>query len=96
MPTTDSKVDTKMLEKVHNLVRLAASGDTEEARTAAMQATRLMKEHELVLVPRSEIERVEKAIRGHAELARQQEAQTTQKMMIAGLAGLFLSKQLKF
>jgi hypothetical protein len=95
MPTTVT-TDTKVLEKVHNLVKLAASGDSEEARTAAVQATKLMKEHELVLVPRAEIERVEKMIAGHAALARQQEAQTTQKMMIAGLAGLFLSKQLKF
>jgi hypothetical protein len=90
MPTTVT-TDTKVLEKVHNLVKLAASGDT-----AAVQATKLMKEHELVLVPRAEIERVEKMIAGHAALARQQQEQTTQKMMIAGLAGLFLSKQLKF
>jgi hypothetical protein len=95
MPTTVT-TDTKVLEKVHNLVKLAASGDSEEARTAAVQATKLMKEHELVLVPRAEIERVEKMIAGHAALARQQQEQTTQKMMIAGLAGLFLSKQLKF
>jgi hypothetical protein len=51
MPTTVT-TDTKVLEKVHNLVKLAASGDT-----AAAQATKLMKEHELVLVPRPEIMR---------------------------------------
>jgi hypothetical protein len=55
-----------------------------------------MKQHELVLVPKTEIDRVERMIAGHAALAKQQQAETTQKMMIAGLAGLFLSKQLKF
>jgi hypothetical protein len=92
MPT----IDTKVLEKVHNLVKLAASAEGEEARTAAVQATKLMKEHELVLIPRSEIERVEKAIEGARALARQQQNEGMQKMLIGGAVGLFLAKQLKF
>jgi hypothetical protein len=91
MPTTD----TKVLEKVHNLVKLAASGDTEEARTAAVQATRMMKEHELVLVPRSEIERVEKMVQGAQQLARETRQDGTQKMLIGGIVGMLLGKQLK-
>jgi len=92
MATTDAKV----LEKVHNLVKLAASGDTEEARTAAVQATKLMKEHELVLVPKTEIDRVQKMVEGAQALARQHAAEATQKMLIGGVVGLLLSKQLKF
>lgn len=91
-----STADTKVLEKVHNLVKLAASGDNEEARTAAVQATRLMKEHELVLVPKSEIDRVQKMIDGAQALAREHKADTSQKMLLAGIAGVLLSKQLKF
>lgn len=93
---TEKTADVKVLEKVHNLVKLAASGDTEEARTAAVQATKLMKEHELVLVPRSELERVQKAINGSQELAKRAKEEATQKMLIGGAIGLFLSKQLKF
>ncbi len=92
MPTTD----TKVLEKVHNLVKLAAGGDTEEARTAAVQATKMMKEHELVLVPKSEIDRVQKMVEGAQALAREHKTEATQKMLIGGLVGLLLSKQLKF
>lgn len=92
MPTTD----TKVLEKVHNLVKLAASGDTEEARTAAMQATKLMKEHELVLVPKHEIDRVQRMVEGAQALAREQKSDGQQKMLIGGIVGMLLGKQLKF
>jgi hypothetical protein len=83
----------EVLEKVQKLVRLAASDNEEEARTAAMQATRLMKEHELVLVPRSEIERIEKVIGDARELATTSKGEATQKMMIGALAGFFFAKK---
>ena len=92
MPTAD----TKVLERVHNLVKLAAGGDTEEARTAAVQATKLMKEHELVLVPKSEIDRVQKMVDGAHQLAREQKNDSQQKMLIGGIVGMLLGKQLKF
>ncbi len=89
--------DRDTLEKVQKLVRLAASGDSEEARTAAMQATRLMKEHELVLVPRSEIERIEKMVDGARQLAEAQKSEKMQNMAIGAFAGfLFGSKGGKF
>jgi Protein of unknown function (DUF2786) len=92
MPTTDIKT----LEKVQKLIKLAASDNEEEARTAAVQATALMREHELVLVPRAEIERVEKIVEGARQLAVSQKQEGIQKMLIGGLAGLVLAKQLKF
>jgi hypothetical protein len=92
MPTTD----TKVLEKVHNLIKLAAGAEGEEARTAAVQATKLMKEHELVLVPKTEIDRVQKMVEGTQALAKAQKQEGMQKILIGGLAGLVLAKQLKF
>ena len=93
MPT-----DNKVLEKVRKLVLLANDGgeDSEESRTAAVQVTKLMKEHELVLIPKAEIDRVQKLIGDAQALARTQKADATQKMLIGGIAGLLLSKQLKF
>lgn len=88
--------DVKVLEKVASLVRLAnGAPDTEEARTAAVQAMQLMKEHELVLVPKSELERVQKVVEGANALARQVKEEGTQKMVLGAMAGLFLGKSLK-
>lgn len=81
------------LEKVQKLIRLATSDNEEEARSAAIQATRLMKEHELVLVPRSEIERIEKVIGEAQSLAASSKQESMQKMMLGALAGyLFAGK----
>jgi len=88
--------DAKVLQKVHDLVKLAASGDTEEARNAAVSATKLMKEHELVLVPKAEIQRVEKMVEGAQALAKQYKDEKMQNMLVGGVVGLLLSKQLKF
>src|SRR5271167_2482072 len=98
MPTTDkvNGSDPKVLETVGKLIALANGADEEEARTAAMQATKLMKQHELVLVPRAEIERVQKLVEGARALATTQKAETQQKMIIAGIAGMLLSKSFKF
>lgn len=91
--STDSKA---IVEKVQNLGKLALSKDeggqpTEEARTAAVKVIELMKENELVVVPRSEIKRM---IEGAAELetARQEK----QKNLVLGIAlGYFGGKSLK-
>lgn len=93
---TDTKVDAKVLQKVGDLVRLANSADEEEARTAAIQATKLMKEHELMLVPRSELERIKTMVSGANALAKQYKDEAQQKMLIGALAGLAAAKVLKF
>lgn len=58
-----------VVEKVMNLGKLALSEEngkqTEEARNAAVKALALMKEHDLVVIPRSE---VEKMVAGQREL----------------------------
>lgn len=60
----------EVVDKVMNLGKLALSKDTdgeqtEEARNAAVKALALMKEHDLVVIPRSE---VEKMVAGQREL----------------------------
>jgi hypothetical protein len=76
-----------ILDKVGKLVALAQSDNEEEARTAAMQATRLMKEHRLVVMPLSELERVQKSIGEATALAAKHQKDATQKMMLGALAG---------
>lgn len=90
---TSNKELTKVLDKVGKLVKLAQADDeSEESRTAAIQACGLMKEHELVLVPMSEIQRAQSMLAEARELARKSEGEVNQKMMIAGIAGMMLGK----
>lgn len=83
----------EVLETVGKLIALSHSDNGEEARTAAMKATRLMKEHKLVLVPQSEIDRIKKVIGDAQALATKQEGEATQKMMIGALAGFLIGKK---
>jgi hypothetical protein len=91
--STDSKA---IVEKVQNLGKLALSVDekgeaTEEARTAAVTVMRIIKENELVVVPRAEIQRM---VQGAAELEASKAA--AQKNLLMGVAlGYFGSKSLK-
>jgi len=80
-----------VLEKVGKLVALAQSDNEEEARTAAMQATRLMKEHKLVVVPLAEIERIKVMVGEANALAKKYEGEGTRKMMLGALAGYMLA-----
>ncbi len=82
-----------VLEKVGKLIRLSQSDNEEEARTAAMTATRLMSEHKLVCVPLAEIERVQKLIEGAQTLAKTAAAEGQQKMMLGAAIGFMLSKK---
>jgi len=82
-----------VIEKVMNLGKLALSKDgdgdsSEEARTAAVKAIQLMKEHNLVVIPREEFDRV---VAGQKELAAANEKANRNLMM--GLAiGFFGGK----
>jgi hypothetical protein len=80
-----------VLEKVGKLVALAQSDNEEEARTAAMQATRLMREHKLVVVPLAEIERIKVMVGEANALAKKYEGEGTRKMMLGALAGYMLA-----
>jgi hypothetical protein len=79
-----------VVEKVQKLVALAASADEDEARTAAMQAVRLMSEHELVCIPRSYVE----GVKDHVDAAiRDVRAKAEKDKMIWGVLGFLLSKK---
>jgi len=85
-----------IVEKVQKLGALALStGEdgkpTEEARTAAVTVMQMIKENELVVVPRSEIQRM---VQGAAELETSKQA--AQKNLLMGVAlGYFGGKAFK-
>ena len=89
MPT-----ESKTLQKAQKLVALANSAEEEEARTAAVQLARLMKEEELVLVPKSEIDRVNKVIGDATALAKQQQSEGMKKMMVGAVVGALILPKL--
>jgi hypothetical protein len=97
MPT-EEKTDKKTIDTVSKLIRLAndRDGDSEEARTAALTVTKMVKDHDLVLIPRAEFERIKTVIQGAHALAKTAQEGAQQKMLLAGLAGLMASKVLKF
>jgi hypothetical protein len=86
-----------VLEKVQKLCTLALSEEdgepTEEARTAAITATRLMKEHDLVIVPREQLEAAQKAINGATELRREAKKAKRDGMILGGVLGVMAGKQ---
>ena len=85
-----------VLKRVTALIQRAQSPtgeDDEEARTSAMQAARMLKDHQLVVVPKSEIERVEQAIRHAHEIAKKSKDEAQQKLIMGVLGGLMLGKK---
>jgi hypothetical protein len=94
MPTeTNTKTTTDIVERVQNLCRLAQNENENEARNAAMQAVRLMNEHDLAFVPKADLEKAMKAISGAQELAKQAKAESTKNMLLGGLIGAFVGKK---
>ncbi len=81
------------LERVGKLLALGRSGDTEEARTAAIKAVQLMKDYQLVLVPQAEIDRIKTVVGEATALAAKSESESTQKMVLSALAGFLLAKK---
>ena len=88
-------VENKVLETAQRLVALANSNEEEEARTAAVQLARLMREEELVLVPMSEIRRIAKVAGDAKALAKTQEGEAVKKMVMGGVLGVLLAKTMK-
>ena len=85
-----------VLKRVTALIQRAQSPtdeDDEEARSAAMQAARMLKEHQLVVVPKTEIERVEAAIRHAHDIAKKSKDEAQQKLIMGVLGGLMLGKK---
>jgi hypothetical protein len=96
---TKSKPDSgkQIIDRVQKLVNLAQSVEdgepTEEARTAAIQAVRLMNEHQLTVVPQVELENVQKVIAGAQAAMRKASSERTKNIAIGfGLSMLFGGK----
>jgi len=83
------------LQRVSDLIKLANDGDeeSEEARTAAVKAARLIKDNKLVLVPQSELERVERQIEGVRNALAKNDSDKTMHMAMAAVAGFFAAKR---
>lgn len=90
-----AKSDVEVLEKVVSLVALAQSEEdgepTEEARTAAVTVARMMKDNDLVIVARSELEAAHKAINGATALRKAAQKAERDKFLW-GIGGLLLGK----
>ena len=91
MPRMASQKEN-IVAKVMSTAKLALSEkegeNTEAARTAAMTAITLMKEHDLVVIPRSDLEKV---VEGRKEIAAAEEK--ANRNLLMGLAiGFFGGK----
>ena len=83
---------TSVLEKVKSLLNLATddASKEEEARTAALTLARLMRENDLVPVPKTEFEKIQSTVDGmKRELAVAKEQQNG--AMVKGAIGGFLA-----
>lgn len=98
-PTTEERrvtFDQKAQERLASLVKLANDDDeSEESRNAAIQVTRMMKDHKLVLVPQEQIDKVKKLVDGAEQLAKTHASQRNQDRIFGGILGILLAKQLK-
>lgn len=86
-----------VLEKAQGLMALALSEEngepTKEARNAGTALARLMKESDLVIVPREELEAAKKAISGATELRREAKKAKRDGMILGGVLGVMAGKQ---
>ena len=93
---SDEKVQVKkapIVEKVEKLVNLALDEDTEEARTAAMKAIKLIDEHKLTFITPEQLESARKAIEGARELAKRGSEERMQNILLGAALGYFGGKQ---
>lgn len=92
-----AKSEDTVLEKVEKLIALAQSEEdgkpTHEARTAAITVARLMKENDLVIVPRVQLEAAQKAIHGATELRKEAKKAKRDGMILGGVLGVMAGKQ---
>lgn len=87
-----SKAETKaVVEKAQALLRLAIDNpESDESRNAAVKVVQMMKEHDLVLMPKAEVEAIAKVVSGANELAQRVEKEKMQNILLGGALGFFL------
>lgn len=83
-----NKEPKDVVEKARALLKLAADDpDSEESRTAASKVVQLMKDNDLVLIPKSEVEKAMKSIGEATAIAKKAEAEKMQNMLLGGALG---------
>jgi hypothetical protein len=86
-PGSSDPSDPKTLRTMQSLMRLAQSGDTEEARNAAVKLALMCRQHEFALVPKSELERVDRIIDKAKALADEQKAGNLRSLAVGAVIG---------
>lgn len=83
----------KATQRVTELVALAQQDNENEARTAAMAAVRLMAKHELVVIPKGQLEEVQAVVEKAKKLAKRAKDEKTKNLVVGALLGsVFLGK----
>lgn len=95
MAKNNKKDSLETLETVNKLLALAqdGEGDSEEARTSAVKAAQMMKDADLVVIPRAELEAAAKAVEGVRSLQVLAKQERSKGMMLGGILGLVLGKK---
>jgi hypothetical protein len=90
----ESKTVEKTIETIQKLVTLAVTEEdgqpTEEARTAAVTAAKMIHDNELVCVPKADMDRALKLVEGARDLARRTKAEGQKNMLIGAALGFFV------
>lgn len=83
-----AKSIAQVLEQMENLVKLAKDDpESEESRNAAMQVVNLMDEHDLVCIPKTDVERAKKVIDGAQGLMKKAKQEKNKAMLMGAIAG---------
>jgi hypothetical protein len=95
MTTPEKTADVeKTIETVQKLVSLAVSEEqgtsTEAGRTAAMQAAKLIHDHDLVCVPKADMDRALRMVEGARSLAKKAQAEGQKNMLLGAALGFFV------
>jgi hypothetical protein len=89
------KTRDELNEKVQHLVNLAANNENEdEARNAAVAAVNLMREHDLAVVPREDLERAQQVIQGANQLLVKAKEEGNKRLLIGVALGAFFGKKM--
>jgi hypothetical protein len=85
-----------IIERVEQLVSLAGNNnEPNEAASAAMMAVRLMREHELTVLPKKDLEAAQQVINGAQELVKRAEDKANGRLVMGVIAGMLLGGKTK-
>lgn len=88
MPTPKNDLQATV-EKIDKLVALSASDNVEEARNAAMKAASMIREADLVCIPRKEVEALVARVEGASKAITKAKEAGNRNMMLGAALGFF-------